>query len=95
MAPVQDWHLASLLAFLMNTNDLQSLFSVNNPNPTAWLNLFNGLTALTNRLSDTQIASGIAPEFDSLVISFKLVTSIVHGKRHSIGASRSVWPLLS
>src|SRR5579859_3984844 len=69
MAPVQDWHLASLLAFLMNTNDLQSLFSVNNSNPTAWLNLFNGLTALTNRLSDAQIASGIAPGFDSLVIS--------------------------
>ncbi len=69
MAPVQDWHLASLLAFLMNTNDLQSLFSVNNPNPTAWLNLFNGLTAMTNDLSDAQIASGIAPGFDSLVIS--------------------------
>jgi len=69
MAPVQDWHLASLLAYLMNTNDLQSLLSVNNPNTNTWLNLFNGLMALTNDLSDTQIASGTAPEFDPLVIS--------------------------
>ncbi|HTQ49206.1 MAG TPA: hypothetical protein VMJ12_00750 [Candidatus Acidoferrales bacterium] len=69
MAPVQDWHLASLLAYLMNTNDLQSLLSVNNPNTNTWLNLFNGLMALTNDLSDTQIASGTALEFDPLVIS--------------------------
>lgn len=69
MAPVQDWHLASLLAYLMNTNDLPSLFSVNNPNSTAWLNLFNGLTALTNSLSDAQIASRASPRFDPLIIS--------------------------
>jgi hypothetical protein len=69
MAPVQDRHLASLLVYLMNTNNLQSLFSVNNPNPTAWLNLFNGLTVLTNILSDAQISSLMPPEFDPVVIS--------------------------
>jgi hypothetical protein len=68
MAPVQDWHMASLLAYLMNTNDLQSLFSVNNPNSNVWLNLLNGLTVLTNSLSDSQIASGTAAQFNSLII---------------------------
>ena len=60
MAPVQDWHLASLLASLLNTNDLQSVPSVNNPDPNAWLVLLNGLTAWTNTLPD---------QFDVVVIS--------------------------
>jgi hypothetical protein len=47
MAPVKDWHLASLLMSLFNTNAAQSLFSVNNPNPNAWTVLLNGLTAWT------------------------------------------------
>lgn len=48
MAPVQDWHLASLLTSMVNTNDFQQLFSVNNPNPNAWQVALNGLTATTN-----------------------------------------------
>jgi hypothetical protein len=60
MAPVQDWHLASLLASLLNTNDLRSVPSVNNPDPNTWLVLLNGLTAWTNMLSD---------QFDAVVIS--------------------------
>jgi hypothetical protein len=60
MAPVQDWHLASLLASLLNTNDLRSVPSVNNPDPNAWLVLLNGLTAWTNTLPD---------QFDAVVIS--------------------------
>jgi len=51
MAPVQDRHLASLLAFMFNTNDFRSLVSVNNPDPNAWLGLLDGLTALTNPTS--------------------------------------------
>jgi hypothetical protein len=47
-APVQDWHLASLLASLFNTNNFTSLFRVNDPNPNDWQGLLNGLTALTN-----------------------------------------------
>ena len=70
MAPVQDWHMASLLASLLNTNDFRSLFSVNNPDPNTWLVLFNGLTALTNNLSDLQLRFGlITPQFGTLVIS--------------------------
>ncbi len=69
MAPVQDRHLASLLAYLMNTNDLPSLFSVNAPAPNGWPGLLNGLTALTNTASDSQIAAGGTPQFVSLVIS--------------------------
>jgi hypothetical protein len=56
MAPVQDRHLASLLASLLNTNDLRSVPSVNNPDPNAWLVLLNGLTAWTNTLPDQFVA---------------------------------------
>jgi hypothetical protein len=59
MAPIQDWHLASLLAALFNTNNPAMLFSVNNPDPNAWQGLLNGLTVLTN-------ASG---QFGSTMIS--------------------------
>jgi hypothetical protein len=70
MAPVRDRHLAGMLASLLNTNDLQSLFSVNNPNPNAWLVLGDGLTALTNNLPDNMLRFGIhAPQFDTIVIS--------------------------
>jgi hypothetical protein len=60
MAPVQDRHLAGLLASLLNTNDVRQLVSVNNPDPNAWLVLLDGLTALTND------ASG---QFDPIIIS--------------------------
>jgi hypothetical protein len=60
MAPVRDWHLASLLASLFDTNSVQSLLSVNNPNPNAWAVSLNGLTAWTNT---------IPGEYDTLVIS--------------------------
>jgi hypothetical protein len=59
MAPVQDWHLASLLTSLFNTNNLATLFRVNNPDPNAWQGLLNGLTALTNT----------PDQFDSILIS--------------------------
>ena len=59
MAPVQDWHLASLLTSLLNTNKLVSLFPVNNLNPNAWQGLLNGLTASTN----------IPNQFDFVLIS--------------------------
>ncbi|HUA37479.1 MAG TPA: hypothetical protein VMA35_03650 [Candidatus Sulfopaludibacter sp.] len=69
MAPVQDRHLASLLAYLMNTNDLPSLFPVNATTPNAWPGLLNGLMALTNTASDSQIAAGGAPQFVPVAIS--------------------------
>lgn len=69
MTPVQDWHLASLLAYLMNTNDLSSLFSVNAPAPIGWPGLLNGLTALTNTASDSQLAAGGTPQFSTMAIS--------------------------
>ena len=47
-APAQDWHLASLLTSLLNTNPVQQTASVNNPDPNAWLVLLDGLTAWTN-----------------------------------------------
>jgi hypothetical protein len=55
IAPVQDWRMAGLLASLFNTNNIASLFSVNNPSPNAWENLLNGMTVLTNDLTDTML----------------------------------------
>lgn len=71
MAPVRDWQMASLLASMLNTNDLQSLFSVNNSNPNAWLVLLDGLTALTNDLPDSfGLSLGVfPPQFGTLVMS--------------------------
>jgi len=71
MAPVRDWHMVSMLAALLNTNDLRSLFSLNNPNPNAWLVLLDGLTTLTNDLPDSfGLSRGVVPpQFGTLVIS--------------------------
>jgi hypothetical protein len=65
MAPIQDWHLASLLASMFNTNDFRPLLSVNNPDPNAWLVALDGLTALTNEDSgqlDAIIISSNSPQ---------------------------------
>jgi hypothetical protein len=71
--PVQDWHLASLLVSLLNTNDFRSLLSVNNSNSNAWLVLLDGLTAWTNSSADDQISSNYffdgVPQFDAITIS--------------------------
>jgi hypothetical protein len=69
MSPAQDWHLASLLACMFNTNDLRSLFSVNNPDPNAWQALLDGLTAQTNNLPDAQLQSLVPPQFGVFVMS--------------------------
>lgn len=68
MAPVADWHLASLLISMLNTNNFGSLISVNNSDPNIWLVLCDGLTALTNTSPDSSLPLGI-PQFDSMVIS--------------------------
>jgi len=59
-APVQDWHLASLLTSILNTNPVGQLVSVNNTNLNTWLVLLDGLTAWTNSQSDV---------FNSVLIS--------------------------
>jgi hypothetical protein len=65
MRPIEDWHVASLLASMFNTNDFRSLLSVNNPDPNAWLVTLDGLTALTNENSgqmDAIIVSSNSPQ---------------------------------
>lgn len=71
MAPVQDWRMAGLLASLFNTNNIASLFSVNNPSPDAWENLLNGMTVLTNDVSDVRLhfQPQYAAQFATLPIS--------------------------
>ena len=62
-APVMDWQLVSLLAALLNTNDLRTQFSVNTPDPGAWAAQFDGMIALTN------VAAIPLPQFASITIS--------------------------
>jgi hypothetical protein len=54
MAPMEDWHMASLLASLFATN-YASLFSVDDANANDWEGLLNGMTALTNDLPDNEV----------------------------------------
>lgn len=70
MAPPADWHMASFLASLFET-DYPYLFSVNDPNPGDWENLMNGMTVLTNDLSNIVLGSGFVQQaqFASLIIS--------------------------
>ena len=67
-APVTDWRLVSLLAMMLNTNDLRTQFPVNNPDPKAWAVQFDGITALTN-LGPVIMGNTIVPEFNTIVIS--------------------------
>lgn len=46
--PVSDWHLASLLCAILNTNPATSYFNVNTTNPAAWTVPFDGLTVVSN-----------------------------------------------
>jgi len=46
--PTNDWHIASLWAQWVNTNDLSTLLSINNADPNAWAARLHGLTVLTN-----------------------------------------------
>jgi len=69
-APVEDWHLAGLLSPLLTTNSPVTLVSVNNSDPNAWLVLFDGMTVLTNILTDIQIRFPvIPPQFATIVVS--------------------------
>jgi len=51
-APVQDWHLASLLTSFFNTNLSGQLISVNDPDTNAFITALNGLTVWTNSSPD-------------------------------------------
>ena len=70
MAPVEDWHMASYLASLFETN-YPSLFSVNDANPADWENLMDGMTALSNDLINVIVQSGFhfTPEFATFIVS--------------------------
>jgi hypothetical protein len=67
-APSSDWQLVSLLAAMLNTNDLSTRFSVNNPDPSAWAAQLDGMIALTN-LPPVLIGHQVTPQFDQIIIS--------------------------
>ena len=88
--PTNDWRVASLLATLLNTNDLSRRLSVNDSDPGHWLRVLDGLSVLTNTVPDAQLGSFTTPQFDALVMSSNspqaqnLAQSI--GLAHSAGA---------
>ena len=67
-APVTDWQLVSMLAIMLNTNDLRTQFPVNNPDPNAWAVQLDGMTALTN-IGPVILGNTIVPEFSTSIIS--------------------------
>jgi hypothetical protein len=58
--PTNHWRVGSLIVSMLKTNDPHHLFSLNQPNPDAWLGVLDGLTVMTN--------AG-ALQFDTLVMS--------------------------
>lgn len=67
-APVTDWQLVDLLAAMLNTNDLSTLFPVNSGDPNAWAARLNGLTELTN-LAPAFSNGQWVPQFSTVIIS--------------------------
>ena len=67
--PTRDWHIAALIASLLNTNSPQQLLSVNASDQNAWLARFDGLNILTNTSTDSWLQTGKSPTFDSLTIT--------------------------
>ena len=67
--PVRDWSLAATIATLFNTNHPQQLLSINSGDTNAWLDVLDGLSVLTNVLSDAQLTPSATPQFDPLVIA--------------------------
>jgi hypothetical protein len=63
--PTNDWHTASRWATWLNTNQLASLFSINNPSSSAWQALLDGQIAVTN----------VSSEEDAVVITPVIITS--------------------
>jgi len=66
-APTTDWQLASLLAAILNTNDLFAAFSVNSSDPAAWAIELDGDIALTNTVP--VVFPGTPTQFSPIVIS--------------------------
>ena len=67
-APARDWKLVSLLAVMLNTNDLRHQLSVNDPDPGAWAVQFDGVVALTN-LGFLVVSNTVEPQFSPTIIS--------------------------
>ena len=69
-SPTSDWQLVSLLADLLNTNDLTTQLSINNPDPNAWAAQFDGFNVISNTLSDFLAGMGmVQPTFNTFTIS--------------------------
>mgnify|MGYP001548139207 CR=1 FL=1 len=69
--PLADRQLVSLLAAMLNTNDLHAQFSVNSPDPNAWAGLLDGFTVLTNsaNMPSFNISTIFPTKFDPLMVS--------------------------
>jgi hypothetical protein len=92
MAPIQDWHMASYLASLFETN-YASLFSVNDANPADWEKLMNGMTVLSNNVSDVVVGSGFfrTPAFATFIVFSNSPQPVVMST--AIESARAAQPL--
>ena len=57
--PTNDWAMMRLMVSLLNTNPPDRLVSINDSRPSAWASVWDGLTVLSNNLSD-QALLGVA-----------------------------------
>jgi hypothetical protein len=84
--PTNDWHIAGLLAALLNTNHPNQLLSVNDLRQEAWLGVLEGVIAYSNSTPDTQVINPNKFRFDSLLMtSNSLQAGIISD---SVGNSR-------
>lgn len=92
MAPVQDWHMAALLASLFNTNEIASLFSVNDRSVGDWEGLLNGMTVLTNDLPDAVVDSPFNHSIQFAVLTISSNTAPAAAMADAIQSARAAAP---
>ena len=88
--PPNDWRLAGLLAWLFSTESPQDLLSVNDPSLPAWCGVMDGITVLTNTVTEDQLVALYPPQFSTMPIESNSpqASMIAEG----IAANRSAQP---
>ena len=88
-APITDHALLTPLIELLNTNNIRTLISVNDPNPGDWLVTLDGLDVLTNTTAYPIWGDPSQLTFDDLIISSNSPTALalfnaIQVTRHSM-----------
>ena len=88
-APVNDHALLTPLLDLLNTNDIRTLISVNDPNPGDWLVTLDGLDVLTNTMAYPIWGDPSQLTFDDITLSSNSPVALalfnaIQAARHSM-----------